>query len=269
VLWHGFIQPWVYKSPMTADQCVLSAVISVRNEEKQLADCLERLSFADEIVVLLDKCTDGSAAIAARFTDRLIKGDWAIEGDRRNAGIDACRGEWIFEIDADERVPSALADEIRRTVETSKSDWHGVPVDNYIGDRLVRYGWGASYGKNEYPGLFRKGAKSWGLQRVHPALEFTGKAGPPLTNRIEHYVDRNISDMIRRLDSYTTARARDIREFGNGGSFARNVRRIFSRFWKCYVSRKGYREGHYGFLIALFAGLYPIVSYLKATLEDE
>ena len=72
MLWHGFIQPWVYKSPMIEDQCVLSAVISVRNEEKQLADCLERLSFADEIVVLLDKCTDGSSAIAARFTRSLI-----------------------------------------------------------------------------------------------------------------------------------------------------------------------------------------------------
>lgn len=254
---------------MTAEKCVLSAVISVRNEGNQLADCLERLSFADEIVVLLDKCTDGSKEIAARFTDRIVEGDWAVEGDRRNAGIDSCRGEWIFEIDADERVPAALGAEIRRVVESPSADWYGIPVDNYIGDRLVRYGWGASYGKNEYPGLFRKSAKRWGRQRVHPALEFTGTPGGALTNRIEHYVDRNISDMIRRLDSYTTARARDIREFGNGGAYARNIRRMASRFWKCYVTRKGYREGRYGFLIAVFAGLYPILSYLKATLEDE
>lgn len=254
---------------MTAEKCVLSAVISVRNEEKQLADCLARLGFADEIVVLLDKCTDRSREIAAGFTDRLIEGDWAVEGDRRNAGIDACRGDWIFEIDADERVPDALANEIRAVVATSAYDWHGIPVDNYIGKRLVRYGWGASYGKSQYPGLFRKGAKRWGRQRVHPALTFTGREGPPLANRIDHYVDRDISDMIRRLDAYTTARARDIRENGNGGTYARNVRRIFSRFWKCYVSRKGYREGAYGLLIAIFAGLYPIVSYLKATLEDE
>ena len=151
---------------MTAEECVLSAVISVRNEEDQLAACLERLNFADEIVVLLDKCTDGSREIAAKFTDRLIDGDWALEGDRRNAGIDACHGQWIFEIDADERVPAALADEIRAVIAASTSDWHGVPVDNYIGDRLVRYGWGASYGKNQYPGLFRKGAKRWGRQRV-------------------------------------------------------------------------------------------------------
>jgi hypothetical protein len=182
--------------------------------------------------------------------------------------IEACRGEWIFEIDADERVPDALAAEIRATIATTTSDWHGIRVDNYIGDHRVRYGWGASYGKNQYPGLFRKGAKVWGRQRVHPALTFTGTEGAPLTHRIDHYVDRNISDMIRRLDSYTTARARDIRENGDGGSYARNLRRIFSRSWKCYVSRKGYREGRYGVLIAIFAGLYPILSYLKATLEE-
>ncbi|MGZ0245724.1 MAG: glycosyltransferase family 2 protein, partial [Alphaproteobacteria bacterium] len=111
-------------------------------------------------------------------------------------------------------------------------------------------------------------AKVWGRQRVHPALTFIGTEGAPLAHRIDHYVDRNISDMIRRLDSYTTARARDIRENGDGGTYARNLRRIFSRSWKCYVSRKGYREGKYGVMIAIFAGLYPILSYLKATLEE-
>jgi len=75
--------------------------------------------------------------------------------------------------------------------------------------------------------------------------------------------------MIRRLDRYTTARAQDLRSSGDIGSFGLNLRRIFSRFWKCYVARKGYREGPYGFLIALMAGLYPILSYLKARLETE
>ena len=185
---------------MIAEPCVLSAVISVRNEEDQLADCLATLSFADEIVVLLDDCTDGSREIASRFTDRLVDGDWALEGDRRNAGIEACRGIWIFEIDADERVPEALGAEIRQVAETSSFDWHGIPVDNYIGDRLVRRGWGGSWGKPQYPGLFRRGVKRWGAQRLHPALDLTGKPGPTLTNRLDHYVDRNISDMIRRLD---------------------------------------------------------------------
>src|SRR5258705_10642476 len=73
--------------------------------------------------------------------------------------------------------------------------------------------------------------------------------------------------MLQRLDRYTTARAQDLRDSGNIGSYGRNLRRIVSRFWKCYVGRKGYREGPYGFLIALCAALYPILSYLKARLD--
>ena len=247
----------------------LSAVVSARNEEQRLAACLERLTFADEIVVLLDRCTDASRAIAARFTNHIVEGGWENEGDRRNAAIAACAGDWILEVDADEHVPEALAQEIRATIDTTRFDWHEIPVDNYIGGRLVRYGWGASYGKAAYPGLFRKGAKRWGPQRVHPSLTWSGTKGPMLTIPVAHYIDRNVSDMIRRLDSYSTARAKDLREAGIRGSLVSDTRRIFSRFIKCYVGRKGYREGGYGLLIALFAGLYPIISTIKARVEEE
>jgi glycosyltransferase involved in cell wall biosynthesis len=249
---------------------ILSALISVHNEQAQLSECLERLKFADEIVVLLDKCSDGSKAIAEKYTDHVHEGAWALEGERRNAGITFCNGQWVFEIDADERVPDALAQEILSTVATTSYDWHEILVDNYIGARLVRWGWGASFGKAAYPGLFRKGVKTWGAQRVHPSLQWSGKKGPMLKNRLEHYVDRNISDMVKRLDNYSTAKAKDLRDAGETwGSTATNIRRLFSRFFKCYVLRKGYREGGYGLLIALFAGLYPLVSHLKAKLEDD
>lgn len=247
----------------------LSAVISVHNEAHQLAECLRTLDFADELVVLLDKCTDGSKEIALEFTDRVIEGAWSIEGERRNAAIAACSGDWIFEIDADERVPNRLAEEIRRTINDTGFDWHEIPVDNYIGDRLVRWGWGASYGKAAYPGLFKKGVKTWGMQRVHPSLQWSGEKGPMLRHRLNHYVDRDISDMIKRLDSYSTARARDLRESGNIGTLANNVRRFFSRFIKCYFFRKGYREQGYGLLIAIFAGLFPLLSYIKAVSEKD
>ena len=124
----------------TTSELRLSAVISVHDEEAQLADCLEGLSFADEIVVLLDDCTDRSGKIAARFTERVIDGAWVVEGERRNAGIEACRGMWIFEIDADERVSEELGREIREVVQSTSFDWHEILVDNYIGDRLVRWG---------------------------------------------------------------------------------------------------------------------------------
>ena len=247
----------------------LSAVVSIRDEEGRIAACLERLGFADELVVVLDRCTDESKSITAIFTDRIIEGAWEREGDRRNAAIAACTGEWILEVDADEHVSAALAGEIRQVIESRDEDWFEIPVDNYIGARLVRNGWGASYGKAAYPGLFRNGVKSWGPQRVHPRLEWKGRKGPMLANRVDHFVDRNISDMIRRLDTYSTARARDLRESGDIGRLSSNIRRLFSRFFKCYVGRKGYSEGGYGLLIAIFAGLYPLVSHLKARLEDD
>ena len=247
----------------------LSALVVVRNEETQLRDCLARLAFADEIVVVLDRCDDRSAEIAREFTDRIVEGAWEREGARRNAGIAACRGEWVLEIDADERVGPELAAEIRAVVAGSAAAWHLIPVDNYVGIRLVRWGWGAAFGRSAYAGLFRNGAKFWGEQRVHPALSLSGAQGPILENRLVHHVDRNISDMLRRLDRYTSLRAQDLRESGDIGSFAGSLRRIFSRFWKCYVARHGYREGAWGFLIALCAGLYPILSYLKARLETE
>ena len=246
----------------------LSALVVAYNEEANLADCLETLRFADELVVVLDKCTDRSKEIASRYTDRLIEGSWEIEGERRNTGIDACHGDWIVEVDADERVPPELAREIRTIATTETDGYYNIPFDNYIGKRCVRYGWGASWGNSSAPRLFRKGCKRWGDQRVHPALELRGPRGR-LESRVIHYVDRDISDMILRLDRYTTARAADLRASGDIGRFSSNIRRIFSRFYKCYVGRKGYREGPYGFLIALFAGLYPILSYLKARLEDE
>ncbi len=252
---------------MSKDGLQLSALVVAHNEEAQLAARLECLSFADETVVVLDKCTDDSKTVAMDYTDRLIEGSWERDGERRNAGIEACLGAWIFEIDADERVPDALAGEIRAVIESPDGDIFNIPVDNYVGDRLVRHGWGGLFGKNGYPGLFRKGVKVWGRERVHPHLHVSGRQGADLKTPISHYIDRDISDMLMRLDRYTTLRALDLADSGDIGSFPNMVHKIFSRFWKCYVSRRGYREGGHGFVIALCAALYPVLSHLKAALE--
>lgn len=246
----------------------LSALVVAHNEEDHLDACLSALKFADEIVVVLDKCTDGSKAIAAKYTDQLVEGSWEIEGPRRHAGIDACVGDWILEVDADERVTDDLASEIRSAIQDAPYGHFLIPYDNYVGERLVRYGWGGSWGVSATVRLFSKGAKVWGQQRIHPGVELKGER-MWLKNRMVHLVDRDISDMIMRLDRYSTARARDLRASGDIGSFANNLRRLSSRFIKCYFGRKGYKEGHYGFLIALMAGLFPMLSYLKARLEDK
>jgi len=244
----------------------VSALVVAHDEDAHLPACLAALAFCDEIVVVLDRCTDGSADIAHRLATKVVEGAWPTEGPRRQAGVDSCAGPWVLEIDADERVPPALAAEIRRTVAASDADWHRIPVDNHIGERLVRHGWGASFGVGSKPVLCRKGAKSWGGERVHPSLAFRpgARQGQPLAGRIVHYVDRDLSDTLRRFDRYTSLHAADLVERGDAGPAFRAYRRIVSRFWRCFVGKRGWREGGVGFLIAACAALYPVVSHIKA-----
>ncbi len=250
----------------------LSVLMCVHNEEVRLAERLPELKFADEIIVVLDRCTDESRQVALAHGAKIIEGAFPIEGDRRMAAINAAQFPWCFEVDADEGVSAALADEIRSTIAVSTASNHLIPVDNYIGHHLVRYGWGASFGTTAVARLFRKGSKHWGNQSVHPVVTFIGDRGAMLKNALHHKVDDTIADMIARLNRYTDARAADIRAGrlpkGNQESLARNIYRFFSRFYKCYMRRHGYREGNWGFLIALMAGLFPLISYLKANLES-
>lgn len=244
----------------------LSVCMQVHNEEKTLAECLEGLKFADEVVIALDKTTDRSGEIAREFGAKVIEGSWDLEGPRRDAAIDNASGDWILEVDCDERIPPELATEIRQVIETSPYDLHGVPFDNYIGDKLVRYGWGAYIGVSQKVALFRKGAKTHkpNGRVTHPEPVFNGTFGPVLKGRITHYMDKDLSDTFRRFNGYTTAGAKDLLAKGDIGTFWRNFLRLFSRFYKSYIRRKGYREGSLGFLIGMLAALYPMVSYIKA-----
>jgi glycosyltransferase involved in cell wall biosynthesis len=248
----------------------ISALVVARNEEARLDACLASLRAADELVVVLDRSTDRSAEIARAHGARVIEGAWALEGERRNTGIAACAGPWVLEIDADEQVPDALWPLMRQTIAATPHSLHPVRIDNYVGDQLVLYGWGGSFGTTTKNILFRKGAKTWRAQRVHPGVDWTGTTGAVIDGLgIHHAVDRDISDMLRRLDSYSSAKAADLLEAGEIGTLPDNVRRFFSRFLKCYVSRQGYKGGGFGFLVSLCAGLFPLLAHLKARLEPD
>ena len=97
---------------MNKKDILLSAIVVAHNEEYHLDECLKTLSFADELVVVLDKCTDKSKEIALKHTENIIEGSWSIEGERRNIAIDSCHGKWVLELDADERISGDLKNEI-------------------------------------------------------------------------------------------------------------------------------------------------------------
>jgi glycosyltransferase involved in cell wall biosynthesis len=240
----------------------LAAVVIARNEEAQLDACLESLAFADEIVVVLDRTTDRSAAIARARGARVIEGAWELEGPRRNAGLEACHCDWIIEVDADERVSPGLANEIRDSIARTQAEVFLVPMANHIGGALIRHGWGAYNGVAAKPVLFRAGAKRWGEGRVHPRVKLAS-AQATLRQPMDHFVDRDISDMFRRLNRYTDLAALDAIDAGVTPNLAGALRRIVSRGWKSYVARKGYREGAHGVALAIFSALYPMLICLK------
>ena len=109
---------------------MLTAVVVVYNEEDQLDACLSSLAFCDAIVVVLDRCTDNSEAIARRHTSNIKVGAWeGPKGLRRHAGLDEVREGWVLEVDADERVTPALATEVIETIgQASPLAYYIVPV---------------------------------------------------------------------------------------------------------------------------------------------
>jgi len=245
----------------------LSAVLCVHNEERRLGRCLEALGFVDEIVLVLDRCTDRTRAIGEAHGAVMISGVFPLEGPRRAAGAHAASGDWILEIDADEIVGADLAAEVRASLDDPRFAWRKVPVDNYVGDRLIRRGWGGEFGTTLAARLYRRGVKGWGAERVHPGVVFAGAEGPRLKAAIRHQFGETVSDVLRRLDRYTDLKAQDLREHGGKTGVADNAWRGLRRFWKCYVKRGGWREGGWGLLISMMAGLYPLLSALRAELD--
>lgn len=242
----------------------LSALVVAHNEEAILEDCLKRLDFAAEVVVVLDRCNDGSKDIAERFGAKLLEGAWPIEGERRMAGIDACAGPWVLEVDADEWIESDLAAEITDVVAADQNDFYFSPINNYVGDRWVKHGWMAALAPDLRGSLFRKGCKQWGMERVHPNVSFSGARGPGLKTGIRHNFAKDVSDLMRRFNRNTSLRADDLASKDEHRRTRTMARKAFSRFWKCYVARKGHMEGGIGLVISLLSAIYPLVAHLKA-----
>jgi glycosyltransferase involved in cell wall biosynthesis len=245
----------------------LSAVLCVHNEERRLGRCLEALGFADEIVLVLDRCTDRTRQIGEAHGAVMISGVFPLEGARRAIGQQAASGDWILEVDADEIIGADLAAEVLGGLDDHRVAWRKVPVDNYVGERVIRHGWGGAFGTTLAARLYRRGAKRWGDERVHPSVIFDGAEGPRLKAAIRHQFGDNVSDVFRRLDRYTDLKAQDLREHGGKTGAWDNVRRGAQRFLKCYLKRGGWREGGWGLLISMMAGLYPLISALRADLD--
>jgi glycosyltransferase involved in cell wall biosynthesis len=244
----------------------ISAVIVAHNEERKIAECLQSLDFVDEIVVVLDKCTDRTKEIVLKFTNKIIEGSWNIEGARRNVALNAASNEWILEMDCDERVSKELAAEILQLVKTSKPYAYRVSFCNYVGARHIKFGWLRTLAPLKREILTYKGLKKYHEDKeIHPTSDLNAEI-KFLKNPLIHLMDDDISDLLARFNRFTTWRANDIVAKGKlkKSGLIKALFEFDFRFFKSFILKKGYKEGRLGFLIATLAGLYPVVSYLKA-----
>ncbi len=242
----------------------ISALLIARNEENKIEQCLQSLSFVDELIIVLDRSIDNTKSIAKKYSNKIYEGQWEYEGDRRNYGISKCSNEWILEIDADEIVTSDLSKEIKYKIISSDFDFYYIKVLNFVYEYPVNHGWMSCLAPDGKFCLFKKGSKKWENQRVHPNYSINGKKGVELKNCIQHKMSDNISELFLRFNRNTDLRAADLFESRNSFNHYFSIRKVFSRFLKCYVRRKGYKEGVIGLLISVLCGLYLIVSAIKA-----
>ena len=182
----------------------ISAYILTFNEAEKIKAAIETVLWADEIVVVDSNSTDGTPDIATSLGARIVQVPFKGFGDLRNQAIEACRYDWIFSLDADERCTEAVRDEILAILAgPALHDVYRVPRRNYLMGRRIRgSGWYPNY---RQPQLFRKGCMRYTLEPVHEGYEvLSGKPVGTLRNAIWQYPFRNLEEVIRKMDRYSS-----------------------------------------------------------------
>ncbi|MFC1668026.1 glycosyltransferase family 2 protein [Chlamydiota bacterium] len=248
---------------MGKNKLPVSAIILAKNEEETIEECLESLYWADEIIVLDDESTDKTPLICKKYTPHVISRKMHIEGEQRNFGFNRAKNEWIFSIDADERVTKKLVDQITDFLNNPLLTKHykalSIPIKTYIGDHWLRYGgW---YPANKIR-LFKKGSFYYDNQKVHPRGFFTGNAYY-ITGEILHYSYKNFHDYFASLNRQTTFEAEKLFKKGKKLSYVTMARKMIDRFFKAYIIKQGYKGGFLGFCISFINTLYQFQSHLK------
>lgn len=244
----------------------LSALVCVQNQDAQLSACLRKLSFCDEIVVVADRCTDRSQDVARRQGAIVIDGIFPLESQRKAAGVEACSGDWILEIDPDELVDAALAWEIRAVLQMRPAgDWYDLPIDNYVGETLVREGWAGALSSRIEPRLYKRGLKAWEPRRLNAPPVMAGKSGGALKGAIRRSLGRDVGGLVERLNRLTALSAEDLADADRRASLAASVLSGVATFVRGYLGRGGWREGRMGLLTAILSALFPVLTQMRAS----
>jgi glycosyltransferase involved in cell wall biosynthesis len=244
----------------------LSVALITRNEAHNLPDCLRSVAFADEVVIVDQGSSDGTAAVGREHGARVIAvDDWPGFGPQKNRALDACRGEWILALDADERVPGELRAEIEATLANPSFDVYEMPRrSSYCGRFIEHSGWSPDYCRR----LFRRGTARFSEARVHESLVSERPVGR-LRSHLLHYSFRSMDDVLDKVNRYSSESARMLVAKGRRPGLATALLHGLAAFLRTYVAKRGFLDGRHGLMLAISNAEGSYYRYVKAMLLAE
>lgn len=237
----------------------ISAVILAKNEEEMIADCLDSVSFCDEILVIDSHSTDRTAEIASYKGAKVYEYITESFADRRNYGLELAKHDWILYVDADERVGNELKDAVLKAVKDEKSAYHAYKVK-----RKNYYYW-----NHEWPyvetleRLFRKKYLNGWKGVLHETPKITGSS-TTLEGYLLHYSHRNLSQMLQKTIEWSGFEA-DLRFKAHHPKVTwwRFARVMLTAFYDSYIHQKGYKAGTAGIVESIYQAFSMFITYAK------
>jgi glycosyltransferase involved in cell wall biosynthesis len=226
----------------------ITVYIIAYNEAEKIEAAVSSVLWADEVLVVDSSSTDGTREIAAALGARIVDVPFHGFGDLRNRALEHCTHDWIFSLDSDERCTPEVRDEILALLAgTPTHEVYRVPRKSYMMGRWIKgSGW---YPNFRQPQLFRKGAMRYTLEPVHEGFEnLSGKPIGALKNAVWQFPFRNLDEVIRKMNRYSTLGADKLQ--GKRVGMAIAFGHALWSFLKHYIFKFGFADGWAGFVIA-------------------
>jgi glycosyltransferase involved in cell wall biosynthesis len=239
----------------------LTVTVITRNEAANIEGALASVQWADEIVVVDSHSVDETVALAERHGARVALHEWAGYSAQRNYAAEVASNDWILALDADERVPPKLADEIQRIMR------EGTTLGGYRMPRVSYYLGRWIYGTDWYPDyqlrLYDRRVGRFNGKRVHESVELAQGRPGTLKYGLQHYPYRDISDHVTSIDHYTTLAAEEWYAEGRRTNPLEVAVHPPAAFIRNYLVRGGFLDRMPGFLISILNSYYVFLKVLK------
>ncbi len=249
---------------MSHDSHTVTAVIITKDEEAHLGDCLASVvDWVDEIVILDSGSSDRTKEIAewhgARFYQNL---EWPGFGRQRQIAQSYVASHWCFWLDADERVSTALRDEILATVrQEAGNNVYAIPRLNWFFGRFIRHcGWYPKPVVRLYPTVLTHYDDATVHEQVEIRDSFCVKT---LKNDLEHYPYASLRQYVLKSSLYANDWARMKSASGKKSSLMGACFRSLLRFFRMYFYQKGLLDGKQGFLLCILSSYYTFLKYAE------